>query len=54
MFNKSAWFGFMEDKKIKALCLIKEMNSQKRNTRNLNLKEENSSRFFSGITVDCC
>ena len=34
-------------KKLKRCVWQKEINSQKRNTRNLNLKEENSSRFYS-------
>ena len=35
-------------KKLNRSVWQKEMNSQKRNTRNLNLKEENSSRFIFG------
>ena len=37
--------GPKKKKKIKTMCQ-KETNSQKRNTQNLNLKEENSSRFY--------
>ena len=35
-------------KKLERCVWQKEMNLQKRKTRNLNLKEENSSRFILG------
>ena len=44
--SSSAKVALDKKKKKKTLCL-KERNSQKRNTQNLNFKEENCSRFYS-------
>ena len=46
------WHTVAYDQKIKTLCQ-KEMNSQKRNTQNLNRKEENSNGLLLKSSFNC-